>query len=477
MLDLSRLSPEQRRAATAPDGPLLIVAGPGSGKTTVLAARIAHLVIDRRVPPPVILALTFTRTAAVHLRLRLAGMLRDRAADVDISTFHSLGLRMVRLWSAELGYGGDRLTVYRESDQRRELERLARQAGLGSTQLDLDELTRATDRLRLDGELAGPAHVRTLAGQYEALLQRRSAVDFTAMLALPLRLFARRPEALRLQQDAYRHLLADEFQDLSGAQYELLRCLSQPHRNLTAVGDPGQRIFSWRGAGPAVLDAFRRDFGDARTITLDENFRSVQRVLAVANRLGHGASGRRMRTANPPGSTPVIYAAADERDEANWVAAQVGRLLAGSTLTPGEVAVLYCAHDQANPLSAALRAAGIPHVVRGPDLDVDDPRPAQDGRASLLCTIHQSKGAEWRVVFLAGCEEGLLPHARAVAVERHNPDQVLEEQRLAYVAITRAREQLYLSWCRTRLLAGTRVRREPSRFLRLLTGELLRAAA
>ena len=477
MLNLSRLTPQQRQAATAPDGPLLIIAGPGSGKTTVLAARIAHLVIERRVPPAAILALTFTRTAAVHLRLRLAGMLRDRAGDVDISTFHSLGLRVVRLWSTDLGYTQDRLTVYRAVDQRRELERLAVQAGLKTAPAETEELIRATDALRLTGELIGPDHVGLLAQRYEALLQRRGAVDFTAMLALPLRLFAGRPDALRLQQDAYRHLLADEFQDVNGPQYDLLRLLVQPHRNLTAVGDPGQRIYSWRGASPAVLDAFRRDYPDARVLTLDDNFRSTQRVLAVGNSLGREATGgRQMRTTNAPGLTPVVYAAADEQDEARWLAGQVRRLLAGEQpLTPGEIAVVYRTHDQAPVLSAGLRAAGIRHVVRGPELEADEPAPTQDNRASILCTIHQTKGAEWRAVLLAGFEEGLLPHARALAGADQN--QVLEEQRLAYVAISRAREQLFLSWCRTRTVSGTRVERQPSRFLRRLSGELLRTAA
>src|SRR5713226_3085282 len=356
MLDLSRLPEQQREAVTAPDGPLLIVAGPGSGKTTLLAARIAHLVLLRNVSPATILALTFTRAAAGHLRNRLTGMLREQARDVDVGTFHSLGLRIIRLWSAELGFAHDRLTVYNEHDQRTEIERLLDQLEIGHE--DIADVVRSVDRFRLDGEMPAQPGIAELTARYEALLQRRGAVDFTSMAALPLRLFAARSEALRLFQDAYRHLLADEFQDVSLPQYSLLHLLAEQHRNLTAVGDPAQSLYRWRGAGPHILDAFKRDFSQARVLTLDENFRSTRRIIAVGNAVGDEVTrGRRLRTDNPDGGWPVVYIAADEEAEAGYVAATIRRFIEDGSISPDQIAVLYRTNGQADVLGLALRKA------------------------------------------------------------------------------------------------------------------------
>ena len=612
MLDLSRLTAQQRQAVTAGDGPLVILAGPGSGKTTVLAGRIASLVLLGGVSPATILALTFTRAAAGQLRQRLAGMLAGQAAEVDVFTFHGLGLRMVRLWAEQLGYTTDRLSVYGEHEQRQEIRRLAGELLPAAELHQPDDLVRAVDQLRLEGELDGIEGLGALTCEYEALLRRRAALDFTAMLALPLRLLEKNQRALQLYQDAYRHVLADEFQDVTHPQYRLLRQLAAVHRNLTVVGDPAQTLYSWRGAGPWVLDALRADFSETRTLTLDENFRSTRRIVAVGNAVGQEvAGGRVLRTANPEGCAPLLLRADDERAEADLIAGHVRRLIQRDGLPPEQIAVLYRTNDQVDELALALRRAGIAYDVRGkrPDLlarkevqdalaylrltlnpndalalarivnvpprglarlagllrsepvtldelpataqplgprgvagaqqlveviiklhsqcgappaelldavladsgysewlaargdelagqgvvrlrrlleDVDDMvawlaelqsgEPALSGsKGVVLSTIHQSKGCEWRVVFIAGLEEGLLPHARALL----DPDQgqaLAEEQRLAYVAVTRAREQLFLSYCRRRTSGGEIADRRPSRFLRRLPGTLLRAA-
>src|SRR5919199_280935 len=222
MLDLSRLSPAQRQAVLAGDGPLLIVAGPGSGKTTVLAARIAYLVTSRGVPPTSVLAITFATKATRELRTRLGGLLGAVARGVDVTTFHAFGLRVVRQWSEALGWGPGPLAVW-----------------------------------------------------YEAVRRRRGAVDYPAMRAQPLRLFAERPAALRVLQDSYRHVLCDEFQDVCAAQYRLLQLLAARHRNLVVVGDPLQTLYGWRGADVRFLRQFERDFPETQVVSLDQNFRTT----------------------------------------------------------------------------------------------------------------------------------------------------------------------------------------------------------
>jgi DNA helicase-2/ATP-dependent DNA helicase PcrA len=616
VLDLTRLTDEQRRVVLAPDGPLLVVAGPGSGKTTVLAGRVAHLVADRGVGPATVLALTFTTAAARELRARLVRVLGEPGRAVEVGTYHSFGLRIVRQWSEELGYGPGPLAVYDHGDALRLLRQAAAEAGVDADRWPPGEFWRALERHRLGGDDPGTAGpLAAIAEAYEALLRRRAAVDFPAMLALPLRLLAAHPRVLGLLQGAYRHVLADELQDACGAQYGLLRLLAGGHRALAAVGDPWQALYTWRGADGRVFDGFRADFPEARVLALSENFRATGRLVALANAVGAPLGDRRLWTRNPPGESAVLHAAADEAAEAAYVARESARLLAeGAVAGPGEIAVLYRTNHQVEELALALRAQGLPYRVRGagdpfgrrevrdllaylrlaldpadgaalariadtpprrlgrlaahlrahpcgldqlPDvarrfgpaaeaaagslsavldelraasrgyrpsalLDlllersgyrawllgqpdggarlahlevlrssagraVGDPGDwldglrlgeddgAHEGSAVLLTTVHLAKGNEWRVVFVVGVEEGLLPHARALAAAE--PAGVEDELRVAYVAVTRACERLYVTCCRTRRLGDRVVPRHPSRFLRAVPRDLLTPTA
>ena len=208
MLDLSRLTAEQRRVVLASDGPLLVVAGPGTGKTTVLAARAAHLVADRGVGPATILALTFTSAAARELRARLVRVLGAPGREVDVATYHSFGLRVVRHWREQLGYGPGPVTVYDDEDALGLLRQAAAAAAVDAERWPLGELRRALEQHRLRADEAstgGP--IGALAERYEELLRRRAAVDFPAMMALPLRLLAESPRVLELLRTAYRHVV------------------------------------------------------------------------------------------------------------------------------------------------------------------------------------------------------------------------------------------------------------------------------
>ena len=516
MFDVSRLSAEQRRVVLAGDGPLLVVAGPGSGKTMTLAARIAYLVAARGVTPAAVLAITFTTAAAHTLRRRLYAMLGDPGGAVDVTTFHALGLRIVRHWSDVLGFHGPPI-VYGAAATRALLRQAAATVGVDLEHRPLRALATEVEHYRMGSTTTGssrdgagqPDGLRTLAEAYESLLLRGNGVDYPAMLTLPLRAFAAHPPALQMCQDAYRAIMADEFQDLSGAEYALLRLLGQRHRNIAVVGDPRQSLYAWRGASIRLFDDFLADFPEAQVLVLEQNFRSTGRLVALANSLGMALGyPRGLWTENPPGQEALLYAAADEEDEASFVAAEITRLTtAGAVDHLGEIAILYRTNTQAAAVIAALSARGLRYVLLSSDEDSAHTRPwgghasppaAATGDRVVLTTIHASKGGEWRVVFVVGVEDGLLPHAcallkhpphlhaaapaaaeavTAAAVAPASPTgaaSLAEELRIAYVAVTRPRERLYLTYCRTRRRGAWRQPRSPSRFIRVLPDALVR---
>jgi DNA helicase II / ATP-dependent DNA helicase PcrA len=486
MLDLSRLSVEQRHAVLAPDGPLLIVAGPGSGKTTVLAAKIAYLVTWRQIPPTSILALTFATKAARELQERLRGVLGDQGHSVDVSTSHAFGLRIVRTWTEELGLGSSPPAVVGERAAEAVLREVATNLSIDLNRHPLSELSATLERLRLGDERAtlGSDWLIPVAAAYEGILRRRGAVDYAAMLALPLRLFSERPGALRLCQDSYCAVLCDEFQDICASQYALLRSLAARHRHVTVVGDPNQILYGWRGADIRFMDEFQRDFPETRVLGLHQNFRSTRQIVACANALGATLPfSRSLWTTNALGGPIRFHTASDEESEAAFVADEIERLVARRIIDRlDEVAILCRTNWQARPFTIALDQRGLPYrstegdraegdgaLVSHPGVELaseDDAMVGVDETVRVtLSTIHRAKGGEWRVVFVVGMEEGLLPHARALQFHPGDTASIDDERRVAYVAVTRAREHLYLTYCRTRR-RGDRVEiREPSRFL------------
>ena len=478
--DVARLSEGQREAVLAPDGPLLITAGPGTGKTATLAERIAHLIQTGRASLTDVLTLTFSRAAAQTLTARLVARLGPAGAAVQATTFHAFGLWLIQRWAGELGYGVANLTVCDARDARALLlEALGGAAVEPPPDETLSALAAAVDEARLalaqgDTPLAGVAR---LAADYERLLRERGAVDFASMLAEPLRLFREHPHILRRYQATYRWILVDEFQDLAAPQYALLRLLAAGHGNLTVVGDACQNLYDWRGADATFLLDFAKTYPEARVVRLTENFRSTGNILAVANALGATLPyGQRLWTANPPGSPPTLHAAHDAADEAAFVAAEIARLLsAGVIAQPRAVAVLARTNQQAGPIRAALRAQGLPY---------SNEAVGNDG--VRVGTIHAAKGDEWDAVFVVGMEEDLLPHRRALDAEAAGQPPgaipLAGELHTAYVAVTRPRQRLYLTYCQRREepepggRVATRTCR-PSRFLELLPAENLHRAA
>ncbi len=386
-MDLDHFSPNQREIVQAGDGPLSILAGPGSGKTTVLAGRIAYLVVERNVPPSSILAITFTTVAAANLRQRLAGVLGDAANDVTITTFHALGLRLIKQWSHELGFGHSLPAVYGREDARAVLREAAAGLGLelapepGARDADpwaapLASLAVAVERFRLaGGETTVSRHdpdgvdeelVRPLSAAYDVLLRQRGAIDYASMLTMPLHLFGIQPRALRVIQDTYRFVLADEFQDTCATQFRLLRQIVERHHNLAVVGDPRQTVYTWRGADPSLLLEFARVYPDARIFPLDQNHRSTGVIVALGNALAAPLQyGGASWTSNVQGPRARLYGAIDEVDEAQFVAHEIQWLLGSGAIDhPGQVAILFRTNVQARALVLTLRTAGLPFRVR-----------------------------------------------------------------------------------------------------------------
>ena len=535
---LDRLDALQRVAASAPGGPLLIVAGPGTGKTRTLTHRIAYLCADMGVLPRQCLAITFTRRAAEEMRTRLAGLLGPAAEEVTVATFHALGL-----------------TILREN---------AAAAGLPETFRIAEEAEREAARAEAGED--GTAYLK--------LLRAADLVDVDELVSLPLELLREDPALAERYRTRWPWIFVDEYQDVDAAQYELLRMLCPADGNINAIGDPDQAIYSFRGADVSFFLRFAEDFTDARVVRLTRNYRSSAPILAAAVQAIAPSTlvrGRRLDPARVDPEAPLVgrYHAASVADEADFVVRTVDELVGGVShrsldsgrvdgraVTPGtlsfsDIAVLYRTDAQAAAIVDALSRAGIPvqkrshdrlrdrpgvaaiarelrlagglggstaarvrlagqvlaqryvtpslsdppeaavtaddvwaavdlltplalrcgddlerflsELATGAEVDALDPR----AEAVTLLTLHAAKGLEFPVVFLVGCEDGLLPlrlpGASATGADRD--EEIAEERRLFFVGLTRAQDRLYVSHASRRFRHGKELQMRPSRFL------------
>jgi superfamily I DNA/RNA helicase len=573
------------------DGPLMIIAGPGTGKTRTLAHRIAYQIAERGAAPESCLAVTFTRRAAREMRERLAALARPQAAgarqagQAAVTTFHGLGLMILRDHRGQAGLAGD----FRIAD---DAARLGVAAELAGSQRD--------GRRLLADAAADPAQRELLV---KALLAR-NLVDFDGLIELPVALLRADPALTSRLRGRWPLISVDEYQDIDAAQYELLRLLAGDGRGLTAIGDPDQAIYGFRGADVGFFLRFTADFGGATTRQLTRSYRASRAIVTAAVQAIAPATlvpGRRLEAVHPRGAPVLFHQAADENAEAAWIAAAIDRLLGGSSfhsldsgrsdgsgqdgIDLSDVAVLYRTDAQAGPLGRALARAGLPfqkishdllerragvaEIVRemrlasagGDDNDPDhgnpdhgnpdDGEPGQHGssvagrlraavrrlavtgpggtgagrpaagwaidvrsagqillplarrcgsdlelflteialgavadapdpraRAVTMATLHAVKGLEFGTVFVAGCEQGLLPLWVPGAASAAKPGPAVrpdlaEERRLLFVGMTRARSRLFLSCAARRTRHGTAAVTGPSPFLAAIDPELL----
>lgn len=374
-LDLAGLNPEQAEAVCTTEGPLLVLAGAGSGKTRVLTHRIAYLVAEKGVSPWEILALTFTNKAAGEMRERVETLTGSAAGRMWVLTFHACCARILRMEIERLGYERT-FTIYDEADQQSLLRRIVREMELNDKVYSprmlagriSDAKSHSLDPGGLLREEGAPQPVIDAFVRYEKALRQNNALDFDDLLLKVLELFRRFPEVLGKYQARFRYILVDEYQDTNLAQYHIVQQLAAVHRNLCVVGDDDQSIYGWRGADIRNILEFEKDFPGAKVVRLEQNYRSTGRILEAANRVISNNVGRKPKklwTAAGEGAPIELFEADDERDEAAYICGRILRGVRQEGRRFGDFALLYRTHAQSRVLEMYLQSYDIPYRVYG----------------------------------------------------------------------------------------------------------------
>ncbi|KAF7598004.1 MAG: hypothetical protein CGU28_15100 [Candidatus Dactylopiibacterium carminicum] len=557
---LAALDAEQAEAAAAVSGTLIVTAGPGSGKTRMLTHRIAHLVRELGEPAQACLAITFTRRAAEELHTRLSALLPGEADGCAIHTFHSLGLALLHAEGNAAGLPAD----FRIADERERGALLAERLGIDKRQAQ--RLLKRISLLKRTGGTPADEETASAFAAHQALSRAAHWIDFDDLVALPVQILAGDDAIARRWRQRFRHICVDEFQDVDTSQYRLLQLLAPEAASLCAIGDPDQAIYGFRGADATCFDRLAQDCAGTRSLRLGRNYRSTGSIVSAASQvIGHGNPEDITRPMQAP---LTLYVAADERAEADFVAATIESLLGGHDMLAAnrkgaaapdgrslgfaDFAVLYRTDAQAAAIREALDRAGIPCAKSSPAplaghsgveallaqlqqqavglsaaalpahiaAAAEALRPLQDdvGQAALsealhwlmalaseasgevqlreqvalsteadfrdaradrvsLLTLHAAKGLEFPVVFVVGVEHGLIPLTWGATETGTDPENLAEERRLFYVALTRAKDRLFLTRARERSWRGQRRTPPPSPFLDDIAPTLLHLQA
>ena len=375
-VDLDGLNPAQRRAAECTRGPLLVLAGAGSGKTRVLTYRIAHMIADEGVRPWQVLAITFTNKAAAEMRERLGKVLPGGTRGMWICTFHAMCVRMLREDADLLGYKPN-FTIYDDDDSKRLVKSIMSDLDLDSKQCPLpavrSKISQAKNALVSAEEMSSQAQspVERAAARVYAELDRRlaraNAMDFDDLLVKTFELLSKEPEVLDRYQERFRQISVDEYQDTNAVQYAITNLLAKKYRNLMVVGDDDQSIYSWRGADIKNILSFRKDYPDAEVVKLEQNYRSTGHILNAANAVVRNNSRReqkRLFTDRGDGEKIEVFQAADERDEGRWIGSEIEKLHDRGT-SYDDVAVFYRTNAQSRALEDMFLRAGVPYKIVG----------------------------------------------------------------------------------------------------------------
>jgi DNA helicase-2/ATP-dependent DNA helicase PcrA len=406
---LAGLNPVQREAASAPDGPILVVAGAGSGKTRVLTHRIAFLVAEKRVSPFGLAAITFTNKAAGEMKSRVSDLVGPVAQKMWVSTFHSMCSRILRRDAPVLGYRSS-FSIYDQADAVRLVDYVRRdldmdpkrfpprrlQAAISAMKNELVSWEQAVDRAFTPPE----KRVADVYREYQRRLLEASALDFDDLLVQTVHLFRDHPDVLARWRGRFHHVLVDEFQDTNVAQWELVRMLTEEHRNVMVVGDADQSVYKFRGADFRNLLRFEEEFPEATIIVMEQNYRSSQRILDAANAVIANNAARRPKnlwTEQIGGELITRYHAEDEHDEAAFVVHEIGRLVDHEHQRYGDVAVFYRTNAQSRVIEETLVRAGVPYRVVG-GVKFYDRREVKDILAYLRALVNPDDEVSWRRV-------------------------------------------------------------------------------
>jgi len=373
---LEHLNTEQKEAVTSVSGPLLIIAGAGSGKTRVITHRIAYLLDEMDVDPGRILAITFTNKAANEMKERLEKLLSYPVSGMWVSTFHSACVRILRRETDHLPYGRN-FVIYDAADQRTLLGSCVKELGLDekryTPRVIAAKISNAKNQLYTPEKFRQKAddffdeQVAKVYTLYQEKLFKYNAMDFDDLIMQTVLMFSRKPEVLAYYQNRFQYILVDEYQDTNHAQYILVKLLAQQHENICVVGDPDQSIYGWRGADIQNILDFEHDYSSAKVIRLEQNYRSTRNILGAANEVIKQNMGRKPKnlwTENEEGRKIIKYQGEDERAEARFVAEEIFRLhQEGFKL--GDCAILYRVHAQSRALEDWLLKGNIPYEVLG----------------------------------------------------------------------------------------------------------------
>lgn len=370
---LKELNPEQQQAVTATDGPIIILAGAGSGKTRVLTYKVIYLIQEKHVDPDNILMVTFTNKAAHEMKERMDKLI-EKGAKPLVTTFHSLCARILRIDGKYVGFSPS-FAIYDSADQMDAVKQVMAQLGLSAKEYKPAVLhamiSQAKNELLTPEQYLGFAKgyfqetVGAVYQLYEKILKENNAVDFDDLLLLTVKLFEQEPQVLAKYQEKFHYVLIDEYQDTNKAQYKLTRLLGAQWKNICVVGDFSQSIYSWRGADFRNLSKFTVDFPNTQTFKLSQNYRSTQKILdAASSVISHNTTHPVLQlwTENPDGEDITLYEAQNEQDEAKYIAGFVEHY---GQANLSDIAVLYRTNAQSRVIEEVFLHLGIPYILVG----------------------------------------------------------------------------------------------------------------
>ena len=375
-MNLDNLNERQKEAIVNTEGPMLILAGAGSGKTKVLTTKVAYLINEKNVMPENILAITFTNKAAKEMKERIYSIVGSLAFKIQISTFHSFGLKIIKENCRLLGYDNN-FTILDSDDSLTVVKKIVKELNLDSNKYNPKAIRNAISNNKnemIDSKsFERFVHtdfdevVKEVYQKYDKSLKVSNAMDFDDLLILPLKLFNENPNVLQNYQEKYKYIFIDEYQDTNQPQYILSKMISARYRNITVVGDADQAIFTWRGANYKNILNFEKDYKEAKTVLLEENYRSTKTILNAANNVIKNNKIRKEKnlwTQNEDGNKIVYYKAFDEKDESNYVVDEVKKLVS-QNINPNDICVLYRANAQSRTIEEAFLSNGISYNIVG----------------------------------------------------------------------------------------------------------------